>query len=40
MQSWHPEPLSLFDDDLSVAADASVAVAPTHWADTVGVFDL
>ena len=40
MQSWHPEPLSLFDDDLLVAADASVTVAPTHWADTVGVFDL
>lgn len=43
MQSWHPEPLPLFDDDLWSAEPeraAEPAVESTHWAHSVGVFDL
>ncbi len=38
MQSWHPEQLSLFDDETLFAEPAPAPAA--HWSHTVGVFDL
>lgn len=39
MQSWQPDPLALFDECLQSAGE-DPAVASSHWADSVGVFDL
>lgn len=40
MPSSHPEQLALFDDEVVLSSASPMALESSHWADSVGVFDL